>query len=238
MAKMENLESNDGKAVDVGLRANQLAALSHHLLELAEAEKASLARELHDELGACLTVISLDISIVAEKLRQTEPELVTKLDRAITRIKEAVALKRRLIEGLRPSMLDSLGLSACLTEHALEFERRTGLPVITEFSQKFDNMDANAAICLYRIAEESLLNIEKHAGARHVWMTLQEHNGGAHLLIEDDGVGIASDAAAAPESVGLISMRERMIARNGTFAAHRRHAGSGTTVEAWLPAPL
>jgi signal transduction histidine kinase len=220
-----------------GLRARQLAALSHHLIQLAEIEKATLARQLHDEFGACLTVIALDILIVAEKIKHTEPDLALRLQRAIARINEAVVLKRRLVEELRPSMLDSLGLSACLTEHMLEFEKRTGLHVTTDICPDFDNIDADNAIAVFRIAQESLRNVEKHAAASRLWISLQPKDGGACLLIEDNGIGIASDVMMAPKSHGLSGMRERMILHGGKLNVGRGHQGNGTTVEAWFPPP-
>jgi signal transduction histidine kinase len=231
MGKSESNESPDAMA---DAQAAQLAALSRHLIQLAEVEKATLARQLHDELGACLTVISLDISIVAEKLKQTEPDLAARLQRAMGRIKEAVALKRRIVEELRPSMLDSLGLSSCLSEHVLEFEKRTGLPVTTDFCHDFDTLDSDRAIGIFRIAEESLRNIERHAGASRIWMSLQAEDGCACLSIEDDGVGIASDLMLKAESCGLIGMRERMVLHGGRLSVQRRDQG-GTTVRAWLP---
>ena len=232
---MNNLESNEDGTIGDDLRARQVGALSHHLNKLAESEKATLARKLHDDLGACLTVASLDISVVAEKLKQTEPDLAARLQRAIARIKEAVALKRELVEQLRPSMLDSLGLFACLTEHALEFKRRSGLAVTTDICQDFDNVDADSAIGIFRIAQESLRNVELHAHASRVRISLQPKDAGACLVVEDDGVGIAADAMMRPACGGLIGMRERMSLHGGSLTVRQRLQGNGTVIEAWFP---
>jgi len=232
---MENLEPNENLETAAGLRARQLAALSHHLIKLAETEKAALARRLHDDLGGCLTVISLDLLVVAEHLRQTEPDLALRLQRAIAAIKDAVTLKRHIIDALRPSMLDSLGLSACLTDHALEFQKRTGIQITTDICNDFDSIHADSAIDIFRIAEESFLNVERHADARRIWISLQPRDGGARLLIEDDGVGIASEVMNMPESRGMIGMRERMALNGGSLKIFQRHHGSGTAVEALFP---
>ncbi len=234
---MENPESNEDVEFAAASRARQLAALSHHLIKLAEAEKAALARRLHDELGACLTVVALDVSVVAEKIKETEPDLALRLQRAIARVKEAVTLKRHIVEALRPSMLDSLGLSACLGEHALDFTKRTGLPVATDICREFDGLDSALAMDIFRIAQESLRNIERHAGANRAWLFLQPQDGGACLRVEDDGAGIEPGPMLSTESLGLIGMRERVALHGGRLEVRRRHPESGTIVEAWFPRP-
>ncbi|HEY8025886.1 MAG TPA: ATP-binding protein [Burkholderiaceae bacterium] len=232
---MENLEPSVAPKDAVDSRTRQLAALSHHLIKHAEAEKAALARQLHQELGAALTVISLDISVVAEKLKHSEPELAARLQRAIAAIKTAVALKRTIVDELRPSMLETFGLSACLTEHLLDFSNRTGLKVTTDICQDFDDIESDRAISIFRIAQESLLNIERHAAASRVWLSLEPQDGGALLQIADNGVGIAAEIATAQESCGLIGMRERVALHGGRFKLGRWHDGSGTVVEAHFP---
>lgn len=232
---MDYLEPRVAPEDSADSRTKQLAALSHHLIKHAEAEKAALARQLHQELGAALTVISLDISVVAEKLKQSEPDLAARLQRAIAAIKTAVALKRTIVDELRPSMLETFGLSACLTEQLLDFSNRTGLQVKTNICQDFDDIEPDCAISIFRIAQESLLNVERHAAASRVWLSLQAQDGGALLLIEDNGVGIAAEIAMAQESCGLIGMRERVALHGGRFNLGQRQDGRGTVVKAHFP---
>ena len=175
-------------------------------MNVAEEEKGKLARELHDELGANLTVITMDIAVVADKLRQSNPELADRLQRAIGTIKETVNLKRRIIENLRPSMLDNMGLSTALREHAQEFGKITGLRVHTDICEDFDSINPSSAIALFRIAQEALTNVAKYARASHVWVSLQAKDNGLSLQIVDDGIGIAPDALNKPKSHGLSGM--------------------------------
>jgi signal transduction histidine kinase len=215
----------------------ELAALSRHLIARGESEKAALARRLHDELGACLTVVSLDISVVAEKLKDSEPELAARLQRALARVKEAVAVKRGIVEELRPGMLDTLGLSVCLAEHALEFRRRTGLEVETDIAEDVVGSGHDAAIGIFRIAQEALVNAERHARASRIRLSLQSKDGGACLLVEDDGAGIAPLAMQAKDGHGLALMREHAALHGGSLRVRRREEG-GTAVEAWFPLSL
>ena len=134
-----------------GEREKHLAALVHHLLRTEESEKAALARHLHDELGALLTVAALDVAAAAHKLKQSEPETAARLQRALDKIKQAAAFKRDVVEGLRPSMLDGLGLAACLEHHVLEFGRRTGSQVRTDIRRDCDGLGPEAAIALFQL---------------------------------------------------------------------------------------
>lgn len=218
-------------------RLQQVTSLSRHLIQSIETERAALARELHDKLGSSLTVITMDISIVAQKLKDTDPELAKHLQRAIAMIKDTVALKRRMIEELRPSMLDSLGLSVCLTEHAREFEKHSGLKVIADIGEDFNDMPTDYAITIFRVAEESLTNAARHSGAGKIWISLQRRNGEVCLLVEDDGSGIAPEAIYGVASCGLSEMRERMAMLGGTLAIHQRVNGGGTSVAAALLLP-
>jgi signal transduction histidine kinase len=227
-------KSEQGKAAAaVGEREGQLAALAQHLLLSAENEKAQLARELHSELGAFLTVASLDVSMVLHKLKQSEPELAVRLQRVLGKIKEAAAFKRQIVESLRPSMLDGLGLPACLSQHAAEFGKRTGLHVTTDLPDVID-LSPDHAIAMFRIAQQALDNVEQHAHASEVNLSLREQDSGLVLLIADDGTGLPHDVLASTASLGLIGMRERAALFGGRLTLHRRDEG-GTAVEAWLP---
>ncbi|HCE10779.1 MAG TPA: histidine kinase [Oxalobacteraceae bacterium] len=228
--------TNDNLEANVLARTEQLSVLSRHLINVAEEEKAKLARELHDELGSNLTVIAMDIAVVADKLTQFNPELASRLRRAISTLKETVNLKRRLIENLRPSMLDNMGLSTALREHAQEFGKISGLRVHANICEEFDEINSAPAIALFRIAQEALTNAAKYAQATQVWVSLQAKGDGLSLQVVDDGIGIAPDALNKPKSHGLSGMRERILLLGGGLTVRQVMNGhGGTSVEAYLP---
>lgn len=234
--EQELQRTNDNLEANVLARTEQLSVLSRHLINVAEEEKAKLARELHDELGSKLTVITMDIAVVADKLTQSNPELASRLQRAISTLKETVNLKRRLIENLRPSMLDNMGLSTALQEHAQEFGKISGLRVHANICEEFDEINSASAIALFRIAQEALTNAAKYAQATQVWVSLQARGDGLSLQVVDDGIGIAPDALNKPKSHGLSGMRERILLLGGGLTVRRVMNGhSGTSVEAYLP---
>uniref|UniRef100_UPI00374DA54A sensor histidine kinase n=1 Tax=Undibacterium sp. TaxID=1914977 RepID=UPI00374DA54A len=208
-----------------------------HLLSVSEEEKAKLARELHDEMGASLTAISMDLSMVTEKLKKSDPPLANQLLRAKQALLETVDLKRRIIEDLRPSMLDNLGLTASIQSHCEETTRIAGLMYEADISEDFDNIDPAWSIALFRITQESLTNVIKYAKASHVKITLKRQSAGLWLQILDDGVGIPKDALKKPKSHGLLGMRERALLLGGSFTVKPGVANRGTAIEAFLPFP-
>ncbi len=225
----ENLESM------VALRTEQLSVLSRHLISVSEEEKARLARELHDELGANLTAINIDLNAVADRLRAAQPELAAMLDRARGTLVDTVELKRRIVDNLRPSMLDHLGLASALHNYCGEYARLTGLVCEVLIEGEVDAAGPMHAIAVFRIVQESLNNIAKYAGARQVIVQLMREGQMLALEIIDDGVGIAADAASKPKSYGLLGMRERALLLGGSLQVRRGINGNGTCVAAMIP---
>jgi signal transduction histidine kinase len=124
-----------------------------------------------------------------------------------------------------------------MRSHCREFTRRTGLPCDIEVHEDFDDLDPSWSIAFYRIAQEALTNIAKHAQATHVKITLAREPDGVRLRIADDGVGLTDEALAKPKSHGVVGMRERVREMGGTFAIRRPSSGRGTVVEAFIPNP-
>jgi signal transduction histidine kinase len=227
--------ANDTLESMVVLRTEQLSVLSRHLISVSEEEKSRLARELHDEMGANLTAISIDINAVSDRLKPEQPELAAMLERARATLVDTVQLKRRIVENLRPSLLDNLGLAAALHSYCEDFARITGLDCEALIDAEVDAAGPMQAIAVFRIVQEALNNIAKYAAARHVIVHVVREAGWLSLEVIDDGVGIEAEAVAKPKSHGLLGMRERALLLGGTLQVKRGVNDIGTCVEASIP---
>jgi signal transduction histidine kinase len=227
----EQLEST------VARRTEQLSVLSRHLIHVSEEEKSRLARELHDEMGANLTAIGMDLATVGEQLRSSRPELAAMLARARATLVDTVQLKRRIVEDLRPSLLDNLGLAAALQSYCEDYARVTSLDCDVLVDGDVDSAGPMHAIALFRIVQESLNNIAKYAQARSVIVHLSREDDALALEVTDDGIGIAPDALTRSKSHGLLGMRERALLLGGKLDVDRGVNGVGTCVRARIPAP-
>ena len=227
----EQLEST------VARRTEQLSVLSRHLIHVSEEEKSKLARELHDEMGANLTAIGMDLATVGEQLRGSRSDLAAMLARARATLVDTVQLKRRIVEDLRPSLLDNLGLAAALQSYCEDYARVTGLDCDVLVDGEVDNAGSMHAIALFRIVQESLNNIAKYAQARSVIVHLAREDDALALEVTDDGIGIAPDALTRSKSHGLLGMRERALLLGGKLDVAPGVNGVGTCVRARIPAP-
>ncbi|MBV8605701.1 MAG: CHASE3 domain-containing protein [Pelomonas sp.] len=217
---------------EVRRRTAELTDLARHLQNVREDERAHLARELHDELGALLTAAKLDVARVRRLVVKGETaDIVERLGHMAGLIDEGITLKRRIIEDLRPSALANLGLTPALEILAREFGERSGLTIETSFAEV--DADAGGKLAIYRLVQEALTNVLRHAQARQVWVTLR-HDGAQTLLsVRDDGRGF--DPAAVPAGHhGLLGMRYRMESLGGTLRLASA-PGQGTEVEARVP---
>jgi signal transduction histidine kinase len=215
-------------------RTAALSELSNHLQVVREDERSKLARDIHDELGGILVGAKMDIAWVEERLKKRDPESSAKLERALQALDDGVQIKRRIVEELRPTLLDNLGLAAAVDWQVHEICDRAGLEC--EIATPSDDSDIapQASIALYRILQEALTNIVKYAHAKHVSVDLGVGGDTITLLIEDDGVGIADDAQNNLLSHGIAGMRQRVRALRGDFAISRRPEG-GTVIEVNIP---
>lgn len=229
------LEANQHLNHLVEQRTAELTELSQHLIRVSEEEKAKIARELHDTFGSNLTAINMDLNWMQRRIPEEARDLRERLQRVLQMLAETVELKHEVIEGLRPSHLDNLGLSYAMKSHCREFSRRTGLLCDVEVDEDFDEIDPSWSIALYRIVQETLTNITKHARANHVRITLRREPAGIRLRVVDDGVGLAEGATSKPKSHGVVGMRERMRQLGGTFTIAAGPGGKGTLVEAFIP---
>jgi signal transduction histidine kinase len=215
-------------------RTIELSELSNYLQVIREDEKTKLARDLHDELGGILVGAKMDVQWVGDRMSESNPESAAKLRRALQALDDAVQIKRRIIEDLRPTLLDNLGLSAALEWQVHDICDRSGLDCTIATPKDDAAITPQVSIALYRILQEALTNIVKYAHARHVSVDLGLTTDTVTLLIEDDGVGIADDAQGNLLSHGIAGMRQRVRALHGEFAITRRAEG-GTVVEVNIP---
>ena len=213
-------------------RTATLAELATHLQQVREEERGHLARELHDELGALLTAAKLDVARLKSRLgAQTAPEIAQRLQHLTEALNGGIALKRRIIEDLRPSSLSNLGLTASLEILAREFSDRSGVEITSELEPV--ELDESRQLTVYRLVQESLTNIGKYAEAKHVEITVQNHGNHVEVDINDDGKGFDA-AKIRPSTHGLAGMRHRVEAAGGRLTVISA-PGKGSRISAVLP---
>ena len=212
-------------------RTANLAELATHLQNVREDERGHLARELHDELGALLTAAKLDVARLKSRLGTAQPEALERLVHLTTTLNSGIALKRRIVEDLRPSSLSHLGLVASLEILAREFEERADVSITTDLEKV--ELGGSAQLTVYRLVQESLTNIGKYAQATHIVISLQDMDGYISVEVRDDGKGF-DPTAISSNSHGLTGMRHRVEAAGGRLTVESSTQG-GTKITAVLP---
>jgi len=188
----------------------QLRSLSAHLQSVREDSQKLLAREIHDELGQDLTALKMDLSWMQKKLRKDQTILYEKAG-VMTGLADAmIQTVKRIAARLRPAMLDDLGVAAALEWEMEEFERRTGIGCELTVEPKEIDIDPDRSTAVYRIFQEALTNIARHAKATNVEASLKVHADMIEMKIRDNGIGITEKQVASPLAFGLIGMRERV----------------------------
>lgn len=220
---------------EVAERTAELSSLSAFLQTNSERERAELARELHDELGAILTPAKMDVDVLTARLAG-QPDFAVRLERLRLLLEEGIDVKRRIIENLRPSLLDHLGLGPALHWHVQETCKAANLECRLNVAQSLERLTPDLEIALYRIVQEGLTNVIKHAKAKSVDFTVERAADGVRVVMVDDGEGIADLGAANHLAHGLTGMRHRAMSINGRFEI-RSAPGKGTAVEVFIPLP-
>ncbi|HET9670884.1 MAG TPA: CHASE3 domain-containing protein [Casimicrobiaceae bacterium] len=219
---------------EVTARTEELSELSTYLQAVREEEKSRLARDIHDELGGILVGAKMDVAWAVQRAKTALPEVAEKLDRALAILDEGVEMKRRIIEELRPTLLDNLGISAAIDWQVRQACERAGLHC--ELNLADIELPPEVAIALYRIVQEALTNIVKYASARNVDVDLIGDDEGVSLVVHDDGAGLPAGVESSRLSHGIAGMRQRVRALNGSFRIGSK-PGSGTTIEVFIPVP-
>jgi PAS domain S-box-containing protein len=209
----------------------QLRALSAHLEQVREDERRHLAREIHDELGQQLTALRFEVAMrgVENESRRACPDTAALLKQ----VDQTIESVRAIATNLRPAVLD-LGLVAAIDWQVRQFGARTGIAAVLKVSDEEINLDNTRATALFRIVQESLTNIVRHAGASQVVVTLRKRGDNLDLIVEDNGVGLPIDALGKARSFGLVGMRERALLLNGTLNV-TGIPGLGTKLEVSIP---
>ena len=218
----------------------QLRALAVRLQRAREEEAIRIARELHDQLGRCLTTLKLDVGwiergLTGEFVEESALALLEKAQRMSQALDETVHTVRRISSELRPGVLDDLGLAAAIGWQASDFQVRSGVTCVVRLPEEDLPLSREQATALFRIFQESLTNVARHAQATKVWVHLGEEAGAVVLEVEDDGVGISPTQLAELRSLGLLGMRERAAAFGGAIEIVGA-PGQGTTVMVRMPA--
>jgi len=214
----------------------ELREISARVLEAREEEKTLLARELHDELGQQLTAMKLDLAWLQDRLPAGDAALHSKTAHMTGLVDQTMGSVRRISADLRPLMLDDLGLQDAVAWLVVEFSKHSGIECRLEAPPDavLENVDRVVAITLYRVLQESLTNIARHAKAKNAWVILGASGNWLQLEVEDDGQGIANADLARPRSLGLKGMRERVRYIGGAVEIGRAPRG-GTRVLVRVP---
>jgi signal transduction histidine kinase len=220
---------NNGSQSETEL-AIQLRELSDHLLNIRETERTNIAREIHDELGQQLTILKMNVAWLHQKLQKYEDTTVLqKTSDTLQLLNETIKTVRRIATELRPSMLDDLGLIEAIEWQSKEFEKRSGIKISFESAIPHLPIANSVATSLFRIYQEALTNIGRHAHATHVYSTLQLEDDKIILIIKDNGIGFDMQTLGVKKTLGLLGMKERTLMMGGRFEINSK-AGEGTTI--------
>ncbi|HEY7237474.1 MAG TPA: histidine kinase [Gemmatimonadaceae bacterium] len=224
-------------AEEIAQSREELRALAARLESVREEERTRIARELHDELGQALTGLKLDLAWMERRLnRHSQSELVDRCASVLGRMDDVMIAVRRIVTELRPSVLDQLGLADAIEWQAQDFARRTGLTLDLDIQCEVPSPQGAVASAVFRMLQEALTNVAKHASATSVRVALHIDERSLSLDVSDNGRGITRNEMRGSHSLGLLGLRERAIAWGGsvTITGDRK---SGTTVALRLPLP-
>jgi signal transduction histidine kinase len=211
----------------------ELRLLSQKLVQAQEEERRTISRELHDEIGQMLTGLRLGLINLEELHTASSPDFSILLAEIKDLAEKVMRAVRDLAMGLRPSMLDDLGLGPALQWQAREYSRRNGIPATVEIDGDLDHLSEDLRTCIYRVIQESLTNCARHADAKNVRVTVHATKGDIAATIQDDGIGFDAGSAAS-RGIGLIGMEERVRELGGAITLRSR-PNRGTVVDITIP---
>ena len=222
---------------DLRSSRERLRALAAHLQDARENERSLIAREIHDELGSMLTGLKIDLSWLAGRLPADQMSLLEKTQTMSKLVSNIIQSVRRISTDLRPGMLDDLGLVAAIEWQTQEFQARTG--ICAQFKSRLGNgqFDRELDTAVFRILQETLTNVARHANATRVDITLRAKVNSVVLTVGDNGKGITRRQISHRTSLGILGMRERALLLGGEVIIVGL-PGKGTTVTVEIPIKL
>lgn len=228
----------EARAAQDGLDSanRKMRNLAMHLLHAREEERRKAAQEVHDELGQILAALKMDLHWLEKRVRGGSAGVDRKLKSMIELGEQSIGVVQRISSNLRPKMLDDLGLAPALDWLASDFQRRMRVQCRVTVDVTAGVIGGNAATVLYRVVQEALSNVGRHALARRARVQLLASDGAIELRVEDDGIGITPTQGAATDAYGIIGMHERIEGLGGTLSV-TGEPGRGTTVTARIPLP-
>ncbi len=230
------IDITDRKKVEQDLKdsRDQFRNLSAHLQSVREEERSYIAREIHDELGQALTALKMDLIWMNKRLTSDQTEISLKISAMFDLMDKTIQTIRRISTDLRPGLLDDLGLLAAIEWYAEDFQNRTGIKCILNVRPGTIEVDQERSIAIFRIFQEALTNIARHAHATEVKATLRTTFHAFEMKIVDNGIGITDSQVNDPKNLGLVGLRERVYPWNGRIEIKGRR-NRGTTVSVFIP---
>jgi two-component system sensor histidine kinase UhpB len=233
---MQDITEREMAEQEILSKNEELRLLSSHLQNIREDERKHIAREIHDELGQQLTALKMDIGWVMHKLTAIEKPVEAKLDYILKLSDEIINTVRRISSELRPAIIDDLGLLAALEWKCHDFEEKTDIPCRFVSSVRERKFDSDFGINVYRILQETLTNVSRHAEAKSVSVYLDENEQELTMEVRDDGKGIPEEKLNKGKTLGLVGMRERAKLLGGNLEISRiTDNGQGTCTKLTLP---
>ena len=212
----------------------KLRNLTAHLHSVREEERKHIAREIHDELAQALTALKMDVFWMKKRLPDDNGVLLQKAQTMSGLIDTTIQSVQRIASELRPGLLDDLGLQEAVQWHTREFQDRTGIRCELAFEGEWEGLDPDRSITIFRVFQEALTNVARHAEATSVEMSCQATDRCVKIRIRDDGRGISREESADPKSFGIIGIRERVHYWGGSVSIQGA-PGEGTTIKVSIP---
>ena len=211
----EEIAERENAEIKLTRSREQLRKLSAHIETAREEEKTRIARQIHDELGQVLTILQMDITWLERHFPDKSEDLLEKTNQMSDFLDHSVQTVQRISQELRPSLLDHLGFAAAIDWQLQEFQQRSDIKYDLKNKYKDLKIDKDTAITLYRVLQEALANIFRHAKATEVKVELKRARKGLSMIIHDNGRGITKEQVADPDALGLVGIRERILHLKG-----------------------
>lgn len=224
------------KQIEISLEQSRQALrdLAGHLQTVREAECSAIAREIHDQLGQMLTALKIDVARLRPRLADPDPTTLALLDSITSSLNLMIRTTQNIVAALRPLILDELGLIPAIEWQAGQFSQRTGVRSMLNLTMTDTGLPPAVSTALFRILQESLNNVARHAGASEVRIDLTQADGWMTLAVRDNGRGMTASDVENRHSFGLMGMRERAHVFGGQVGIHGE-PGQGTTVQVRIP---